>query len=107
MEAFHNTWNLVISELSIEPEPSLLQHWYFEQTKNFKPMSDDIAHYRRVKFEPGNPVCSFEWLWAASCRYLLIKREDYMQQASTEALPAHLKVPQAPMPPPKVAEGKA
>ncbi len=37
LEAFHNTWNLVISELSVEPEPSLLQHWYFEQVKNFKP----------------------------------------------------------------------
>ena len=105
MEAFHNTWNLVLSELSVEPEPSLLQHWYFEQIKTFKPMSDDIAHYRRAKFEPGKPVCSFEWLWAASCRYLLIKREDYMQQA--EALPAHPKVPQAPTPTRKLATGKA
>ena len=37
LDAFHNTWNLVIRELSVEPEPSLLQHWYFEQVKNFKP----------------------------------------------------------------------
>ena len=91
MEAFHNTWNLVISELSVEPEHTLLQHWYFRQTENFKPMAEDIAHYKRAKYEPGNPAYSFEWLWAASCRYLLMKREEYMQQALNRSLTGSYK----------------
>ena len=55
LEAFRNTWNLVISELSVEPENTLLQCWYFRQIEHFKPMSEDIAHYKRAKYEPGNP----------------------------------------------------
>ncbi len=49
-------------------------------------MSEDIAHYKRAKYEPGNPVYSFEWLWAASCRHLLMKREEYMQQSLNKSL---------------------
>ncbi len=69
-------------------------------------MSDDIAHYRRAKFEPGNPVCSFEWLWAASCRYLLIKREDYMQQALNRSLTGASKGAPGPDAAPKGGGGK-
>ena len=69
-------------------------------------MSDDIAHYRRAKFEPGNPVYSFEWLWAASCRYLLIKREDYMQQALNRSLTGVSKGAPGPDAAPKGGGGK-
>ncbi len=86
LEAFHNTWNLVISELSQQPDDQTLQFWYFRQIEHFTPMSEDIAHYKRAKYEPGNLVCSFDWLWAASCRYLLMKREEYMQQALNRSL---------------------
>ena len=86
LEAFHNTWNLVISEISVGPKNTMLQYWYFRQIEHFKPMSEDIAHYKRAKYEPGNPVYSFEWLWAASCRYLLMKREEYMQQSLSRSL---------------------
>ena len=41
-------------------------------------MAEDIARYKRAKYI-GSPDHSFEWLWQASCRYLLMKREDYMQ----------------------------
>ena len=49
LESFHNTWNLVISELSEPPDPKILQHLYYEQIKNFKPLQEDIAHYKRAK----------------------------------------------------------
>ena len=54
LEAFHNTLNLVISELSQQPVDQALQLWYFWQIEHFKPMSEDIAHYKRAKYEPGN-----------------------------------------------------
>ncbi len=69
---------MVLSELSTVPDPEALQLWYFRQLQHFKPMAEDIAHYRRAKYNES-PVHSLEWLWAASCRYLLMKREDYMQ----------------------------
>ena len=107
LESFHNTWTMVLSELSKPPEPELLRTLYFRHVQYFKPPAEDIAHCKRAKYEPGNPVYSFEWLWAASCRYLLMNERDTCSKPSTEASPAHLKVPQAPMPPPKVAEGEA
>ncbi len=64
-------------------------------------MSDDIAHYRRARFEPGNPVCYLEWLWAASCRYLLIKVEDYVQQALNRSLTGAYKAAPGPDAAPK------
>ena len=78
---FHNTWNMVMSELSAPPDPGLVHIRYFKQIQYFKPMSEDIAHYKRAKGILGDPDYSFEWLGDASCRYLSMKREDYMQDA--------------------------
>ena len=36
LEAFHNTWNMVISELSHVPDQEILQFWYFNQLRNFR-----------------------------------------------------------------------
>ncbi len=83
---FHNTWNMVMSELQTAPDPGLLQYWYFKQVQYFKPMSEDIAHYKRAKGIPGDPDYSFERLWGASCRYLTMKREDSMQDALNRSL---------------------
>ena len=85
MEGFHNTWNLVLSELSSKPTDELLQYWYFQQIQKFKPMSEDIAHYKRAKWL-NSPDYSFKWLWEASCRYLTMKREDYMQESLNRSL---------------------
>ena len=52
---------------------------------DFKPMSEDIAHYRRSQYH-NSPDYSFEWLWAASCRYLGQKRADYMQDTLNRSL---------------------
>ena len=82
---FHNTWNMVLSELHTVPDPEVLQLWYFKQQQYFKPMAEDIAHYKRAKWN-GSPDHSFEWLWAASCRYLSMKREDYMQDSLNRSL---------------------
>ena len=85
LETFHNTWNMVLTELQTQPEPSLLQYWHFKQLKGFKPLSDDIAHYRRAQYNVSSDY-SFEWLWAAACRYLAMTREDYMQGALNQTL---------------------
>ena len=77
-ESFHNTWNMVLSELSEPPDPKLLQYLYFQQAQHFKPLAEDIAHYKRAKYL-GSTDYSFEWLWEASNRYLLMEKEDYMQ----------------------------
>ena len=65
---------MVLSELHTVPDPEVLQFWYVKQLQKFKPMAEDIAHYRRAKYN-GSPDHSFDWLCAASCRYLSMKRE--------------------------------
>ena len=40
---------MVRAELKREPDPEILQYCYFKQTQWFKPLVDDIAHYRRLK----------------------------------------------------------
>ncbi len=52
---FHNTWDMVLSELKTQPDPSLLQYWYFKQVQYFKPMSEDMARYKRARGIPGDP----------------------------------------------------
>jgi hypothetical protein len=85
LESFHNTWNMVLSELSEPPDPRILQCLYFQQIQHFKPLAEDIAHYKRAKYL-GSTDYSFEWLWEASNRHLLMKREDYMQESLSRGL---------------------
>ena len=85
LESFHNSWNLVMSELEFVPDPATLQFWYYQQVKDFKPMAEDIAHYRRSQWSKS-PDHSFDWLWAASCRYLGQQGADYMQDALNRSL---------------------
>ena len=87
LEGFHNTWTMVLSELSYVPDQDVLQYWYFKQLQHFKPMAEDIAHYKRAQFLPGgSPDYSFNYLWEASCRSLTMKRQDYMQNALAKSL---------------------
>ncbi len=67
--SFHNMWNMAMSELAFVPDPVTLLFWYYNQLKDPKPMSEDIGHYRRSQWN-NSPDYSFEWLWAASCRYI-------------------------------------
>ena len=85
LEGFHNTWNMVLAELQTVPDKSLLQFWYFKQMQYFKPMAEDIAHYKRAQYLKS-PDYSFDWLWNASCRYLTMKREDHMQHELNRSL---------------------
>ena len=48
-------------------------------------MAEDIAHYRCCQWSQS-PDYSFEWLWAASCRYLAQKRAEDMQDALNKGL---------------------
>ena len=65
LDGFHNTWNLVLSELPTQPTPEIIQFSYFQQIQKFKPMAEDIAHYKRAKWI-NSPDYLFDWLWAAS-----------------------------------------
>jgi hypothetical protein len=85
IEGFHNTWNLVISELETRPDEKLLQYLYFNQLKNFKPLEADIAFYRRAEWNNGPEFC-FQWLWDSACRYITQVRQDYMQDALSKSL---------------------
>ena len=85
LEGFHNTWNMVLSELTFVPEKSTLLFWYFKQIQYFKPMAEDIAHFKRAQWN-NSPDYSFDWLWGASCRYLAQKRSDYMQESLNRSL---------------------
>ncbi len=72
-DSFHNTWTMVLSELSEPPDPKLLLHLYFKQVQHFKLLDEDVSHYKRAKYL-GLPDHTFEWLGEASNRYLLMKR---------------------------------
>mgnify|MGYP000010823183 CR=1 FL=1 len=93
LEGFHNTWNMVMSELATTPDPATLQFVYYNQFRDFKPMSEDIGHYRRAQWSKS-PDYSFEWLWAASCRFIGQKRADYMQGSLNKSMSSsHKAVP--------------
>ncbi len=85
IEGFHNTWNMVISELASQPDLATVQFVYYNQIKDFKPMAEDIGHYRRAQWN-GSPEYSFEWLWAAACRFIAQRRADDMQDALSKSL---------------------
>ena len=57
----------------------------FKQLQHFKPMAEDMAHYTRAKFM-GSPDYCLQWLWDAACRYLAMKREDYMRDSLNRSL---------------------
>ena len=56
IECFHNTWNMLISELATQPYQATLQLVYYNQIKDFKPMAEDIGHYRRAQWNGGPRV---------------------------------------------------
>ena len=100
---------MVLSELHTVPADDLLQFWYFKQLQYFKPMAEDIAHYKRAKYL-GSPDYCFQWLWDAACRYLAMKREDHMQDSLNRSLkqPHAKAVPGLDAKPPKgKGKGKA
>ncbi len=85
IEAFHNTWNMVVSELETRPDEKLLQYLYYSQIKHFKPLEADIAFYNRAQWNNGPKYC-FQWLWDAACRYISQRRHDDMQDALNKSL---------------------
>ncbi len=50
LESLHNAWNMVMRELATSPDPVTEQFWYYNQIKDFKPLSKDIGHYRRAQW---------------------------------------------------------
>ena len=44
----------------------------------FKPLAEDIAHYKRAMYLRSGDH-SYEYLWDAATRCLHMKREDHMQ----------------------------
>ena len=85
IEGFHNTWNMVLSKLETRPAEKLLQHLYFTQVCDFKPLEADIAFYKRAQWNGGPEFC-FQWLWDSACRYITQLRADYMQNALNKSL---------------------
>ncbi len=85
LEAFHSTWTMVLSELEFPPSAGTLQFLYARQLEKFTPMAEDFNHYKRAKWNE-NGDHTFEWLWAASCRHLAMKREEYMQRELNKSL---------------------
>ena len=86
LEAFRNNWLMVLSELRTQPDPDILRHCYFRQIQYFKPLAEDISHYRRAKHLPDKSDYSFEYLFESANRYLLMKRDDAMQDALSRGL---------------------
>ena len=48
LEAFHNTWDMLLAGLPKDPDPDTKQHCYFMQIKGHKGITEDIAHYNRA-----------------------------------------------------------
>ena len=55
--------------------------YYFKQVQCFKPLAEDITHFKRAKLLDDKSDHSFEFLVEAANRFLLMKREDAMQEA--------------------------
>ena len=78
---------MVLSELITQPDPPthsatlLFQTYAILQT-----LSEDIPHYKRAKHLPDRSDYSFEYLFESASWYLLIKREDAVQDALSRGL---------------------
>ncbi len=77
---------MFLSELKTPPYPEILRYCYFKQVQRFKPLAEYIAHYMRAKLLESKADYSFEYLFEAANRYLLMKREDAMQEALSRGL---------------------
>ena len=63
LEAFHNTWTMVLSELEFPPPPGSLKLLYAKQIATYTPMKEDYNHYNRARWNPNsNGDWTFEWL---------------------------------------------
>ena len=77
---------MVLSELRTLPDPEILRCCDFNNVQCFKPLAEDIAHYKRARFVENKADYSFEHLFEAANSYLLMKREDAMQDALSDGL---------------------
>jgi hypothetical protein len=85
-EPLQNNWMMALSELKREPDPEILQHCYFKQVPWLKPLAEDIAHYERARFLDDKSDYSFQYLFAATDRYILMKRDDAMPESLSRSL---------------------
>ena len=51
-----------------------------------QPLAEDIAHYKRAKYLYDKSGYSFQYLFDAADRYILMKREDAMQELLSRSL---------------------
>ncbi len=77
---------MVLSELKTEPDPEILRFCYFKQIQYFKPLAEDIAHFKRANLLDDKSDHSFEFLFEAANWHVLMKREDAMQEALSRGL---------------------
>ncbi len=81
LEAFQNSWSMALSELKTPPDPEILRYSSLKQAQCFTPLAEEIARYRSAKLLENKADYSFECLFEAANWYLLMKREDAMQEA--------------------------
>ena len=86
IEAFQSSWTMVLRELKRDPDPEILQFLYFRQAQFFKPLAEDVAHYKRARYLDDKSDYTLDYLWKSSERYSLMRREDAMQDALSRGL---------------------
>ncbi len=50
LESCHNSWTLVLNALKKAPDPDVIQRLHFRQLQGFRPLAEDVAHYKRATF---------------------------------------------------------
>jgi hypothetical protein len=85
LESLQNTWTMVLSELSKPLDPDLLQALYVRHLQYFKPLAEDIAHYRRARHLLSGDY-SHEYLWDAATRCLHMKWDDHTHESLSRGL---------------------
>jgi hypothetical protein len=67
------------------PDMETQEFLFYENVKNFKEISEDIAHYNRLAENSGGDRC-FQFLFDSCQRYLMINRQTKMRNEITKSL---------------------
>jgi len=95
LEGFQISWDMVLKGMRKPPEEDTLEFLYFEAVKDWRGLSEDIAHYRRLPEGSGGDR-SYKFLYDSVGRCLQVARQQKIRDELTRALGSTTSSPALP-----------
>ena len=94
LEAFSNTWEMILQGMPKPPDGSILLHLYYEAIRTHKDLAEEIARFDRM--EDADPKRSYQYLINCVQRHLRVRRERHVREEISRSLrgnPSSVAVP--------------